>query len=67
MKTRIKTTTTQKKIDIMSFLDNRIKRINNELESKKNRFNKSKADLFSDSNFDKNIASYSKISLLIKR
>ena len=67
MKTRIKTTTTQKKIDIMSFLDNRIKRINNELESKKNRFNKSKADLFSDSNFAKNIESYSKISLLIKR
>ena len=67
MKTRIKNTTTTKKIDIMSFLDKRIKRISDELDGKKNRFNKSKEDLFSDSNFTKNIASYSKISLLIKR
>ena len=67
MKTRIKNTTTTKKIDIMSILDKRIERISNELERKKNRFNKSKEDLFSDNNFTKNIASYSKISLLIKR
>ena len=51
----------------MSILDKRIQRISNELERKKNRFNKSKEDLFSDNNFTKNIASYSKISLLIKR
>ena len=55
------------KIDIISFLDKRIQKIRAEFESKKNKFNKSKNDLFSDNNFTKNIASFSKMSLLIKR
>ena len=67
MKSRIKNTTTPIKIDIISFLDKRMERINKELEKKKIQFNKSKNDLFTDSNFDKNIAAYSRISLLIKK
>ena len=67
MKSRIKNTTAKTKIDIISFLDKRLERISKELEKKKNMFNKSKNDLFSDKNFDKNIAAYSRMSLLIKR
>ena len=67
MKTRIKSNTAQKNIDIISFLDKRIERISKELSDKKNKFKKSKEDLFSDINFNKNIASFSKMSLLIKR
>ena len=67
MKTRIKSTPAQKNTDIISFLDKRIERISKELSDKKNRFDKSKEDLFSDNIFNKNIASFSKMSLLIKR
>ena len=67
MKSRIKNTTAKTKIDIISFLDKRLERISKELEKKKNMFNKSKNDLFSDKNFDKNIGAYSRMSLLIKR
>ena len=67
MKTRIKSNTAQKNTDIISFLDKRIERISKELSDKKNKFKKSKEDLFSDINFNKNIASFSKMSLLIKR
>ena len=67
MKTRIKSIPAQKNTDIISFLDKRIERISKELSDKKNRFDKSKEDLFSDNIFNKNIASFSKMSLLIKR
>ena len=67
MKSRQKNKTTTTKIDIISFLDKRIQRISNELEIKKNQFNKSKNDLFSDNIFSKNISAYSKMSLLIKQ
>ena len=67
MKTRIKSNTAQKNTDIISFLDKRIERISKELSDKKNKFKKSKEDLFSDINFNKNIAAFSKMSLLIKR
>ena len=67
MKSRIKSTTTSTKINLISFLDKRIERIDKELEEKKIRFNISKADLFSDEIFAKNIEAYSKMSLLIKR
>ena len=65
--TRIKSIPAQKNTDIISFLDKRIERISKELSDKKNRFDKSKEDLFSDNIFNKNIASFSKMSLLIKR
>ena len=58
MKSRIKSTTTSKKIDLISFLNKRIERIDKELEEKKIRFNISKADLFSDEIFAKNIEAY---------
>ena len=67
MKTRIKSIPAQKNTDIISFLDKRIERISKELSDKKYRFDKSKEDLFSDNIFNKNIASFSKMSLLIKR
>ena len=67
MKSRQKNKTTTTKIDIISFLDKRIQRISSELEIKKNQFNKSKNDLFSDTIFSKNISAYSKMSLLIKQ
>ena len=67
MKTRIKSNTAQKNTDIISFLDKRIERISKELSDKKNKFKKSKEDLFSDINFNINIAAFSKMSLLIKR
>ena len=67
MKTRIKSNTAQKNTDIISFLDKRIERISKELSDKKNKFKKSKEDLFSDINFNKNIAAFYKMSLLIKR
>ena len=63
----IKSILAQKNTDIISFLDKRIERISKELSDKKNRFDKSKEDLFSDNIFNKNIASFSKMSLLIKR
>ena len=67
MKTRIKSIPAQKNTDIISFLDKRIERISKELSDKKNKFKKSKEDLFSDINFNINIAAFSKMSLLIKR
>ena len=67
MKSHQKNKTTTTKIDIISFLDKRIQRISSELEIKKNQFNKSKNDLFSDIIFSKNISAYSKMSLLIKQ
>jgi hypothetical protein len=53
--------------DIISFLDKRIKRIKNNLESKINKFKEAKNDLFSDKTFNKNISSLSNISMLIKK
>jgi hypothetical protein len=53
--------------DIISFLDKRIKRIKNNLESKINKFREAKNDLFSDKTFNKNISSLSNISVLIKK
>ena len=53
--------------NIISFLDKRIKRIKNNLDSKINRFKKSKNDLFSDKTFNKNISSLSNVSMLIKK
>ena len=53
--------------DIISFLDKRIKRIRNNLESKINKFREAKNDLFSDKTFNKNISSLSNISVLIKK
>ena len=53
--------------DIISFLDKRIKRIKNNLESKINKFREAKNDLFSDKTFNKNISSLSNISMLIKK
>ena len=53
--------------DIISFLDKRIKRIRNNLESKINKFKEAKNDLFSDKTFNKNISSLSNISMLIKK
>ena len=53
--------------DIISFLDKRIKRIRNNLESKINKFREAKNDLFSDKTFNKNISSLSNISMLIKK
>jgi len=52
---------------ITSFLNRRIQRINKNLENKKEKYKKSKNDLFSDIKFDENISSYSNISLLIKK
>ena len=52
---------------IASFLNRRIQRINKNLENKKEKYKKSKSDLFSDIKFDENISSYSNISLLIKK
>ena len=52
---------------ITSFLNRRIQRINKNLENKKEKYKKSKSDLFSDIKFDENISSYSNISLLIKK
>ena len=53
--------------DFISFLDKRIKRIKNNLESKINKFKEAKNDLFSDKTFNKNISSLSNISMLIKK
>ena len=53
--------------NIISFLNKRIKRINETLKKRKNKFKEAKDDLFSDKQFEKNISSYSKISLLIKK
>ena len=53
--------------DFISFLDKRIKRIRNNLESKINKFKEAKNDLFSDKTFNKNISSLSNISMLIKK
>ena len=52
---------------VTSFLNRRIQRINKNLENKKEKYKKSKNDLFSDIKFDENISSYSNISLLIKK
>ena len=53
--------------NLLTFLNERIKRINKNLEKRKNKFRESKNDLFSDKNFSKNITSHSNISLLIKK
>ena len=53
--------------NINTFLNKRIQRINNNLENKKAKFQKSKNDLFSDKKFKENICPYSNISLLIKK
>ena len=53
--------------NIISFLNERIKRIKRDLENRKNKFKNAKDDLFSDKLFEKNISSHSKISLLIKK
>ena len=52
---------------IISFLNDRIKRIKQNLEDKKGKYKEAKEDLFSDKKFEKNISSYSKISSLIKK
>ena len=56
-----------KENNIISFLNDRIKRINKNIENKKNKYKEAKNDLFSDKNFEKNISSHSKISFLIKK
>ena len=56
-----------KENNLLTFLNERIKRINKNLERRKNKFKESKNDLFSDIKFSKNITSHSNISLLIKK
>ena len=56
-----------KENNIILFLNDRIKRINKNIENKKNKFKEAKNDLFSDKKFEKNISSHSKISFLIKK
>lgn len=56
-----------KENNFIKFLNERIKRINNNLEKRKNKFRDSKNDLFSDKKFSKNISSNSNISLIIKK
>ena len=67
MKSNKKKKTKSVESDIISFLDKRIKRIKNNLESKINKFKEAKNDLFSDKTFNKNISSLSNISMLIKK
>ena len=67
MKSNKKKKTKSVESDIISFLDKRIKRIKNNLESKINKFREAKNDLFSDKTFNKNISSLSNISMLIKK
>ena len=67
MKSNKKKKTKSVESDIISFLDKRIKRIKNNLESKINKFREAKNDLFSDKTFNKNISSLSNISVLIKK
>ena len=53
--------------NLLTFLNERIKRINKNLERRKNKFRESRNDLFSDTKFSQNITSHSNISLLIKK
>ena len=56
-----------KESKIISFLNDRIKRINKRLENKKEKYKAAKNDLFNDKKFEQDITSYSRISLLIKK
>ena len=56
-----------KESKIISFLNDRIKKINKRLENKKEKYKAAKNDLFNDKKFEQDITSYSRISLLIKK
>ena len=67
MKSNKKKKTKVTESTITTFYNKRIQRINKILENKKEKFQKSKNDLFSDNKFDDNIYPYSNISQLIKK
>ena len=67
MKSNKKKKTKVTESTIATFYNKRIQRINKILENKKEKFQKSKNDLFSDNKFDANINPYSNISQLIKK
>ena len=61
-KTKIKV----KEVNIITFLNERIKRINKALEKNQKKFQESKNNLFSDKQFFKNISKHSKLISIIK-